>query len=231
MFSIEFNGCDSKELELFIEHRPCVPIPNRDINEIYIKGRGTLIEDLGSYGDIQINITFSFKDRYYYDKISKVKNWLCSIRDHKLIFSDNNDMYYKVKKVQCENIGRSLKVLGRFTVNFICEPFLYYLNNEEIVLTSDDTFESPEFAYKSEPIITIYGSGDITLYVNSNSIELENLKEYVILDSTLKECYKDDENMNSNMYGDFPSLIQGENSISFKGNINKLKIKTNWRCL
>ena len=45
------------------------------------------------------------------------------------------------------------------------------------------------------------------------------------------ECYKDKENLNYRMYGEFPILNNGENTIDISGNIEKIIIKSNWRCL
>lgn len=37
--------------------------------------------------------------------------------------------------------------------------------------------------------------------------------------------------MNGNMTGDFPTLLPGQNAISWSGNVTRLEIQPNWRYL
>ncbi|KEH88955.1 phage tail component [Clostridium novyi A str. 4540] len=233
MFSIDFNNLNSYSLGLVVEHRPFVPIAERNIHFINIEGRnGTLIEDLETYGDINIPINFGFIERNDFNsKCRLIKNWLTNIQDNKLILSDDNNMFYKVKNVKTDDIARNLKTIGRLTVDFLCEPFSYYCDGlDTIEIKKPTIIYGPEFTYKSEPVIKIYGKGVITLNINNNSIKLKDVQEYITLNSTIQECYKDTRNCNNKMQGEFPLLVE-ENKISWTGNVQKIEIIPNWRCL
>lgn len=235
MFSIQFNNYNSyKDLGLIVEHRPNIPISEKNINNIYIQGsNGTLIEDLGTYKDIEININFGFKatrDKFSF-KCRKIINWLNNIEDNKLMFSDD-EMFYKVKTIVFDEGGieKGLRTIGRFTVTFICDPFKY-LENELVTITKNNFTIYNEGTYESEPYLKIFTTGDITLSINNEVIKFTNIEDYIELDSELMECYKDSQNCNNKMIGEFPILKVGKNNISWIGNVNKIEITPRWRCL
>ena len=86
---------------------------------------------------------------------------------------------------------------------------------------------------KSEPIITVYGSGDITLGINDIEYILEGVEDYITIDSSNMEVYKDSMELNSQndkyKSRDFPIFNIGFNSISFSGNVSKIEIEPEWR--
>ena len=83
----------------------------------------------------------------------------------------------------------------------------------------------------SEPVITVYGSGEITLMVGMTIVELDGITDSITLDSPLMEAYKDMTSMNGCMSGDFPTLLPGQNAISWTGNVTKIVVQPNWRYL
>ena len=83
----------------------------------------------------------------------------------------------------------------------------------------------------SEPILTVYGSGDITLMVGTTIVELEGISGNIVIDSALQEAYKGTTLMNDHMNGEFPVLKPGMNAISWTGTVTKVVIKPNWRFL
>ncbi len=86
-------------------------------------------------------------------------------------------------------------------------------------------------AFESEPIITIFGNGNIELYVNNQSISLKEITGSVTLDSEMQNAYNGAASMNNKMQGEFPILILGENNITWLGNVTRLEIQPNWRWL
>ncbi|AJA42872.1 phage tail protein [Clostridium tetani] len=232
MFSIQFNNYNSyKDLGLIAEHRPNIPIPEKNIRHIYIQGsNGTLIEDLGTYKDIEIPITFGFKEKEkFLDKCRFIKHWLNNIKNRKLILNDDADMFYKVKYVRTNNIERSMRTLGKLTVTFISEPFKY-LEDEIIEMNDNMNIYNPG-TFKSQPYIKMFATGDITLNINNEIVKFNGIEDYIELDSEIQECYKDTLNCNNKMTGEFPTLKTGKNNISWTGNVNKIEITPRWRCL
>lgn len=206
-------------------------MPQRRVQYETIPGRnGSLTIDDETYDDITITIDCNFLTNEMRNKAMQIKHWLMGKQD-RLIFSDATDKFYIAQAVNKIDIVQTLRVLGTFPVIFNCKPFMYYFSGlDTITITSPTTIYSPEFVVESEPVIKIYGQGDITLNINSNSIKLKDVQDYITLDSTIQECYKNNSNCNNKMCGEFPLFIE-ENKISWKGSVQKIEIITNWRCL
>ncbi len=98
------------------------------------------------------------------------------------------------------------------------------------ITTSGDTITNPGSVY-SEPLITLTGSGDITLMVGTTIVELTNISGSIVLDCALKEAYKGTALMNDHMSGDFPVLKPGLNAVSWSGNVTRIVISPRWRYL
>ena len=118
-----------------------------------------------------------------------------------------------------------------FAVNFRCKPFFYAKNIEDIALSASGTFITNPSTVPSEPVITVYGSGEITLIVDMTIVELSEVNGEITIDSVLQEAYSGLTSMNSCMSGDFPTLPPGNSTISWTGNVTYLKVQPNWRYL
>ena len=62
-----------------------------------------------------------------------------------------------------------------FAVNFRCQSFWYQENVPEITVTTSGTFVTNPGSVYSEPVITVYGSGEITLMVGMTIVELDGM--------------------------------------------------------
>ncbi len=116
-------------------------------------------------------------------------------------------------------------------MNFRCYPFWYQDNVANITLNQSGAVVSNPGTVYAEPVITVNGSGDITLMVNTALIELTGVSGSVIIDSELKEAYKDTTLLNGHMTGEFPVLTPGQNAVSWSGNVSSVVIRPNWRYL
>ena len=83
----------------------------------------------------------------------------------------------------------------------------------------------------SDPVITVTGSGDITLMVGTTIVELTGVSGSIVIDSVLKEAYKGTTLMNDHMNGEFPVLKPGANAISWTGTVTRVIVRPNWRYL
>ena len=124
-----------------------------------------------------------------------------------------------------------------FAVNFRCKPFWYEadvpVKNIQPGSGSTSgyvTMQNPGNV-PSEPIITVTGSGEITLIVDMTIVELSDVNGEITIDSVLQEAYSGITSMNSCMSGDFPTLPPGNSTISWTGNVTYLKVEPNWRYL
>ena len=228
-----FNSKNASEFGLKIVYRPSIPSPEENITEYTVPGRnGSLTHKDGTYKDIVYPVEYNIIDfNNIYGKIRAIKGWLLGkIIDKKLIFSDDPEVFYKVKTVFATDVERRIKVSGEFTATYTMEPFAYERNVEDIILTAPGNVINTGTIY-SEPIITVEGTGNITLTINNKNIILTGIQTGIVIDSVMKNAYLGSTNLNSKMNGKFPVLEIGENEISWIGNITKLTVSPNWRYL
>lgn len=83
----------------------------------------------------------------------------------------------------------------------------------------------------AEPVITVYGSGDITLMVGTQIVELTGITDSITLDTPAMEAYSGATSMNSHMRGEFPTLDVGTTAISWSGSVSQVVVQPNWRTL
>lgn len=232
LISIDFNGYNSyKDFGLVMEKIPSIPTAEKIIKNINIEGvQETLTEEQG-YKNTKITINFGFKNSDP-GLIRAIKNWLMNFKDNKLRFSNDTDIFYKVKDVKISHIITKIKTIKRVQVQFTLDPFIYYHKGLDVIeIVNSTTLISPEFATNSMPVIDIYGSGDMVLNINNQTLYFRNIEEKITINSVLQECYKDTINCNNKMCGEFPKLDPGESTITWNGTINKIIITPNWRTI
>ena len=147
-----------------------------------------------------------------------------------LIFSSEPDRKYKARVANQIEFSHVIRHFKRFVVEFEVQPFGYDVFEQTITKTAPFSLFNIG-TFEAEPIITIFGNGNITLYVNSQSNFLKDITDKVIIDSEMKNAYNNSVSLNYKMSGDFPTLSLGENNISWIGNVTKLEIQPNWRFL
>ena len=227
MNSFIFKNQDSYlDYGIVINKLPSLIKAERNVEEFEIQGRdGDLTIDYETYKPIIFTLECTVVDE---DKMENIKSWLNGFSN--LIFSWRSDKYYKAKMINRIDISESMDSLGEFPLLFKCQPHAYSLRNDIITLNAPATIYNGGGSI-SNPIITIYGTGAITLTINSKDVILTNVVDYVTIDSELMDSFKDTVLKNNDMLGEFPELIKGSNIISWTGTISKVEITPNWRYL
>ena len=226
MNSFIWNGKDSYEdFGIVITKLPPEVIPESDIEEIPIVGRdGDLTIDNNAKKSYTLPIDCTLLDS---NRIQEVKMWLMGgLGD--LIFNWQQDYKYEAKLNNKIDIAQSMDICGEFQIIFKVKPYKKSINDNVITLDYAGTLYNSS-GNLSKPTIKLYGMGDITLIVNSKTVKLTNIDEYVTIDSDMQNASKDTLPKNNNMDGEFPILEVGNNTISWTGNVTKLEIKPNWR--
>lgn len=80
----------------------------------------------------------------------------------------------------------------------------------------------------SRPKVTIYGSGKVEMYINGIAIMQINIdNDYITIDSAEMNAYHENTLKNRNVIGDYSNLKLsiGQNTISFDGIVNEVKIE------
>ena len=230
-FHIFYNGESCKDAGLSVISRPTIPVPEREYDTIKVVGRdGELHRDRKTYKDIEIPISFNFVSKtpdVWAQDLRKVKKWLYSGKDNRLILSDDPEYYYKVKKAVMSDTERTAKRKGKFEIVFTCESYMYRVDGQ-------DEKEIGEYLYnpymKSQPVYKIYGNGEITLEVNGNQVTAE-VTEQLNIDTKLEICYNAaNEISNAALTGKYEGLYlqEGDNNFKYTEGF-KVVLVPNWR--
>lgn len=226
----EWSGIRCTQYGIHVLEQPPVTIPSERVTFTDVPGRSgslTQLEGDDVYDDIVLTATCQIADP---SRIPEIAAWLRG--SGTVTFANRQGGYYHahvVNQIPFEKILRG-NPHRSFAINFRCKPFWYLSDVEPITLTTSGTFITNPGSVASEPVITVYGSGEITLMVGMTITELE-ITDKITLDTPLMEAYSGSTSMNSCMSGDFPSLLPGKNAVSWSGNVSRVEIQPNWRSL
>ncbi|AVK50675.1 phage tail protein [Clostridium sp. MF28] len=232
MSYIFYNNVDSRELDLIIENIPVIPACNIEYETIEIDG-GENLTKIKGFSDISLSFDFWYKadEDEYFMKKTMIDNWLLNTKSKELFYSADESKTYKVKQIKISETKTSSRIIRRFTATFICNGLKYMTSGLKAqIITTSGMVLNNFGTYESRSLIKIYGSGNITVSINTSSFTIKNVTDYVTIDSEIKECYKNNINFGRNMTGDYPVFFIGKNTISWSGNVSKLEITPRWRC-
>lgn len=223
-----FNNDTCKSFNITVLEGPPTEINTEEYEEIEVEGRsGNLIINKGTYPDIIKEFLVSIlvdESQEIYDLQDSIEDWLYNITNNRLIY-DRLDRCYIVKRVITEDIATNFEGLGDFKIKFLCEPFKYLVNEYKIDIINNNFNINYTGTVNGECNIKIYGSGNIQLTINDDTVQINNVNEYVELDSKLLLCLNKDKTSKSrDMIGHFPILTRGSNEVSWIGDVSKVEI-------
>ena len=226
-----WNGTDCRQYGIHVTEQPPITIPAERSTQTNVPGRpGSLTQLEGDdvYDDLLLTATCFISDPA---QIPAIAAWLKG--SGTVTFANRTGGYYKARianQIPFEKVLRGNPHCA-FSVNFRCFPFWYQADAANITVNTSGTIVTNPGSVYAEPILTVYGSGDITLMVGTTIVELEDISGSVVLDCALKEAYLGTTLMNDHMTGDFPVLKPGANAISWSGTVTRVVIQPNWRYL
>lgn len=223
---IYFNSERSLNLNLFLEKYPSIPITNEEYEEIQVEGRsGSLIINQGTYPDKKIPFTFTILSPQLEIDFERVYEWLTEMEDNRLIFG-RNDRCYKVKKVVFGDIQKEFRTIGEFDVTFLCEPFTQDLDKIVHEITKSGFKINYNGNAPGDSLIKIFGTGNIQLIVNGETMQINNVVDYVEIDSNLLQVRNQNGTSKDNdTSGDFILFEKGINTISYTGSVTKIVVE------
>lgn len=201
-----------------------------EIESVEVEGRiqGSLTIKTESYKDIEVVRTVripTFEE--YTVKSAEINKWLNEIEDNRLYFEDEPNKCYTVKYVKTLVYNDENRLYTDLTITFVCEPFMRVTNEFEMIVANNENIYNDGDVI-SEPILYLNLPDleqNIQITINDRTIELRNVKGNVTIDTTLFIALNN--NLIIRTIGDFPILEKGNNTISWVGDINELKIKKN----
>lgn len=222
---IYWNDKDSREIKgLIISELPPITKPQMRVKETVIDGvDGSIIEELG-YESYNKTISIGLKAGADMDEVLEYFTG-----NGEIIFSNEPNRYYKARIISSIDYIRLLRFRVA-NITFRVQPFKYDLL--EIERYADSSRNSMIIEnignYTSKPLITMTGSGVVELSVNGTAIcryTFPSGKDTVILDCEKQDAYLGNLLKNRNMIGEFPIFNKGNNTLSWSGTVESIKVK------
>lgn len=224
-----FKGKDSRDFGILISAAPEKVRAERRVEQVTIPGRnGDLTMDEGTYAPYVISVECSTRGN---ENLDEILAWLDGAGE--LILCTEPDKVFRASIYNKISVADMIYLYNSFLLQFRVQPFKYSVNaaGDALELTAPTTIRNSGTVY-SEPLITVYGSGDITLNINGNPYPLRNVDGNITIDSEMMEVFKGSTNQNSKYGGaEFPRFEVGQNEIRWTGNVSKIKIQPRWRWL
>lgn len=217
-----FKGISSDNFKnLIIEKLPPIVAPPLRFEKHEIDGSSIIeIEELG-YDTYDRPILLGFRDHNIYE----ISNWLKG--KGRLILSNEPDKYYDAVILDRIDYNQVLR-FTKAEISFLVQPYKHAVDEEETEARTLINQGNTECL----PLMTIYGSGKVSVFVNDIKQCDITVDNYVTLDGEEKEAYKGDLSNRRNrvMIGDFPVFKPGENEITFTGNVTNVKtlVRSRW---
>lgn len=226
----EWNGVRSTDLGIRVTELPPITLPAERVSFVDVPGRAgslAVAEDEDVYEDLLLTATCVVQNM---ERLDEVAAYLKG--SGRVSFANREGGFYYariVNQIPFETILRG-NPHRRFAVNFRCKPF-FYLDDSPTYTLTKMTFLTNPGAVRAEPVITVYGSGDITLIVGMTIVELTGVNGSITLDTPRMEAYCGNVSANMKVSGDYPMLGTGATAISWSGNVSRVTVQPNWRTL
>lgn len=234
--TLTYNGIRTDRLDIYVSSDDIYIAPKPHIDRFKIPGRnGDLATFDGTYDNASIKYQcWTYSEFYSKNELYEIlKNtYQKTIGFSKLIDSEDAN-YYKLAILSDKiEFSHKLHNVFVFDLEFEILPYKYQIiGDNEIAVTSNTTIKNPQ-QYASNPTITVYGSGSVSFSVNETTYTVNNVTDYVTLNSELLETYRDTVSKNSDKVGYYyPIFNPGDNIINLGENVTELRIKPRWRCL
>ena len=227
----DWKGTRCTAYGIRVVQQPEIIRPSERVTFTAIPGRsGTLttLEGWDVYDDFLLTVECTVVDTSRLDEITQ---WLKG--SDKVTFANRQGGFYYahiVNQIPFEQILRG-HPNRRLTVTFRCQPFFYLTGVSDITVTASGTYVNNSGSVFSEPVLTLSLTGDAQITVGGSYFSLTGLTGSVTIDTPLMETYRNYTSYNTRMSGDYPTLLAGQNIITWTGGVTQIVIKPNWRML
>ncbi|KGL45678.1 hypothetical protein [Listeria newyorkensis] len=233
----QFAGKKSTDFGMRILIDRVFPVPEQDIERIETPGiSGDNFIDNDRYKNITmdypVNI-ISYNGLTIYEIYAEISKWIRFKRGYNKLIDTVDNRYYRLARcfnmTEIQNVNNSF---GRTTISFDCKPFKYSIIGSQVFdIKKGGRLNNVEI-FPSNPVITIFGNGDIDFFVNDYKVVLKGIQGEITLDTGLQIAYKAGTLLNNkvNTYP-YPQLAVGENRFTWTGNVTKVEVTPNWRTI
>lgn len=227
---ISFKGALSSAIGIVVTALPDYVIPDERVSFITVPGRnGPLTQREGTdvFNDLTLTVS-CYCPEPTPENISNIARYFRG--NGRLRLPNRPGGWYEatvMNQIPFKQVlrGSTPRV---FDVNFRCNPLFYLDEGEtEISLANGDFLVNPT-GYTAHPVIEIRGSGDMSITVGTQTVQLTGIDGGIILDGRLQEAYWDGMLENSKMSGPFPVIGEGSIPVTWTGGVTGVMVTPNW---
>lgn len=181
-----------------------------------------------------------YREDYVKRGFNELNNWLFGSLGYRQLITDDDPEHFMMARVlNGGDVAAKARKVAPFKIRFDCKPQRFLVDGlQPIVISSGDeyTFYSP-VAFPSKPLLKIYytvSTGNISHFtVNGQTVNVSTLvvanRQYVYHDAEIENTYTDSQSYDNVISGaEGLSLVPGENTVSFDGEITKIEIIPRW---
>lgn len=175
--SFTFDGESSLNYGVYLTGEGVFNAPVRAVEMIEIPGRnGNFALDQGRFENITVTYQagmYDVNESNFADKVSAVRNWLCSKVGYCRLEDEYNPNEYRMAVYSSGlEVSHDMLIAGEFEITFECKPQRWLTSGETAVsVTSGDTLTNPTL-FASSPRLIAKGYGNISFA--GNRITLDN---------------------------------------------------------
>lgn len=229
-----YDGKSSENFGICIEETPSLDRPERKYNVYKVPGRnGDIIEMTDAWENVDKTYEVWAANDYFREvaqDFTAISEWLFKTKGYTRLEDDFEPNVYRlayfVGPLDVENL---LNMYGRTKITFKCRPERFYKSGERMIeVTNGGSIHNPT-GFTSKPLIKVTGSGNCTITIGSNTMNISGLSDYIFIDCDSMEAYRQAaENKNRMISGHFPTIDPGYQQVRTTGSVTKVEVIPRW---
>ena len=228
MFGFTLNSAvTSTSLGLRLTAPVAIPASVRRADDIEVEGRAGTLTRFTGWEDTEIELDLAVPIRDGLHQYRQAAHELTNAQT--IAFTGEPGTYRKVKHCEVSELRRELSGWGFFTARLTCQPFTYLTEGlNPVTLTASGTITNPGLL-DADPIITVTGTGALSLTINARVYHVNSPAGSVTLDSARLVAHVSGRVQTDALSEAFPTFKPGLNRITLGTGISKIVITPNWR--
>lgn len=228
MFGFTLNNTvTSASLSLRLVAPVAIPAAVRAVDDIEVEGRSGTLTRYTGWEDTEVELDLAVPIR---DELHQYRQAAHELTNASTIaFTGESGVYRKVKHCEVGELRRELSGWGFFAARLTCQPFSYLSEGlKPVTMSESGTITNPGLL-DADPIITVTGTGMLSLTVNKTVHQVNSPAGSVTLDSARLVAHAHGKVQTDTLTDAFPVLKPGLNRITLGAGISKIVITPNWR--
>jgi phage-related protein len=222
---LKWNGANSLDYNIIVLDQPEPTKPAERITYEKVLGRAGYVyinEEEDVYDTLEKTATVYVQD------FDAVRGWLKG--EGTVEFGNEPGYFYNAyisDVITFKAIVRG-RIQKKAEVTFICQPFKFLTDEVAQIYTISGAYLSNIGNVQSKPLITIYGTGDISLTIGDETMTLNGVVESITIDCLEMIAVDEDGNDYTALTGDFFKIPVGTSQITWTGNVTSVSILPRW---